>query len=90
MDLVAFLQEFGVPLTVAAVFAWMLYRQSVWIQGELMQELDEDFKRLEAIIIKLIDQQKITQLDIKQIKGYIEGIEDIMKRLTNGRYSKRK
>ena len=90
MDLVAFLQEFGVPLTVAAVFAWMLFRQSVWIQGELMQELDQDFKRLEAIIVKLIDQQKITQLDVKQIKGYIEGIEDIMKRLTNGRYSKRK
>ena len=90
MDPVAFLQEFGVPLTVAAVFAWMLYRQSVWIQGELMQELDQDFKRLEAIIVKLIDQQKITQLDVKQIKGYIEGIEDIMKRLTNGRYSKRK
>ena len=55
-----------------------------------MQELDQDFKRLEAIIVKLIDQQKITQLDVKQIKGYIEGIEDIMKRLTNGRYSKRK
>jgi hypothetical protein len=47
-----------------------------------MEELDESFKRLEMIIIKLIDQQKITQLDIKEIKGYIEGIEDIMQRLT--------
>ena len=50
-----------------------------------MEELDESFKRLEGIIIKLIDQQKITQMDIKRIKGYIEGIEDIMQRLTGGK-----
>ena len=30
----------------------------------------------------LIDQQKLTQLDVKQIKGYMEGIENILAKLT--------
>ena len=80
MDIVQFLEQFGIPLTVA--FGYFIWKQNHFIQQELMEELDESFKRLEMIIIKLIDQQKITQLDIKEIKGYIEGIEDIMQRLT--------
>ena len=46
------------------------------------------FRRLEGILIKLIDQQKITQMDLKQVKGYIEGIEDILSRLINGEIKK--
>ena len=82
MDIVQFLEQFGIPLTVAVAFGYFIWKQNHFIQQELMEELDESFKRLEMIIIKLIDQQKITQLDIKEIKGYIEGIEDIMQRVT--------
>ena len=85
MDPIAFLEQFGIPLTVAAAFGYFIWKQNQFIQKELMEELDESFGRLEAIIVKLIDQQKITQLDIKQIKGYIDGIEDIMQRLTGGK-----
>ena len=82
MEPIQFLEQFGIPLTVAAAFGYFIWKQNNWIQEELMEELDERFKRLEAIVIKLIDTQKVTQLDIKEIKGYIEGIEDIMQRLT--------
>ena len=34
-----------------------------------MQELDQDFKRLEGIIIKLIDQQKLVQMEQKKLNG---------------------
>jgi hypothetical protein len=54
-----------------------------------MEELDERFKRLEGIVIKLIDQNKITQLDIKELKGYVEGIQDIMKKLTGNKLKER-
>ena len=37
---------------------------------------------MEGIIITLIDQQKLTQLELKGIKGYMEGIESIMKKLS--------
>ena len=85
MDPVQFLEQFGIPLSVACAFGYFIWKQNQFIQKELMEELDESFGRLEAIIVKLIDQQKITQLDIKQIKGYIDGIEDIMQRLTGGK-----
>ena len=37
---------------------------------------------MEGIVIKLIDQQKKTQLELKGVKGYVECIESIMKKLT--------
>ena len=85
MDPVAFLEQFGIPLTVAAAFGYFIWKQNQFIQNELMEELDERFKRLEAITIKLIYQIKATQLDFQALKGYVEGIEDILKRLFKGK-----
>ena len=85
MEPIAFLEQFGIPLTVAAAFGYFIWKQNQFIQKELIEELDESFGRLEAIIIKLIDQQKITQLDVKQIRGYVNGIEDILAKLTGNK-----
>ena len=81
MDPIAFLEQFGIPLTVAAAFGYFIWKQNQFIQAELMEELDERFKRLEGIVIKLIDQIKATQLDFQALKGYVEGIEHILKKL---------
>tara|TARA_R100001510_G_C7642210_1_gene199792 strand:- start:567 stop:836 length:270 start_codon:yes stop_codon:yes gene_type:complete len=81
MDPIAFLEQFGIPLTVAAAFGYFIWKQNQFIQNELMEELDERFKRLEGITIKLIDQIKATQLDFQALKGYVEGIEHILKKL---------
>ena len=86
MDPIAFLEQFVIPLTVAAAFGYFIWKQNKFIQDELMEELDERFKRLEQIVIKLIDQQKITQLDVKEIRGYVNGIEDILAKLTGKRF----
>ena len=85
MDIFAILDQYGIPVAVALAFGYFIWKQNNWIQDELMEELDERFKRLEAIVIKLIDQNKITQLDIKELKGYVEGIQDVMKKLTDKR-----
>ena len=85
MDIFAILDQYGIPVAVALAFGYFIWKQNSWIQDELMEELDERFKRLEAIVIKLIDQNKITQLDIKELKGYVEGIQDVMKKLTDKR-----
>jgi hypothetical protein len=86
MEPIAFLEQFGIPLTVAAAFGYFIWKQNQFIQNELMEELDERFKRLEAITIKLIDQIKATQLDFQALKGYVEGIEAILKKLFKKRY----
>lgn len=83
MDL-TIIDQYGLPIAITIAFGYFIWKQQTWIQKELVDDLEQQFRRLEGIIIKLIDQQKITQMDIKEVKGYIEGIEDILSRLING------
>jgi len=78
------IDQYGLPIAITIAFGYFIWKQQTWIQNELVDDLENQFRRLEGIIIKLIDQQKITQMDIKEVKGYIEGIEDILSRLING------
>jgi len=78
------IDQYGLPIAITIAFGYFIWKQQTWIQKELVDDLEQQFRRLEGIIIKLIDQQKITQMDLKQVKGYIEGIEDILSRLING------
>ena len=87
MDL-TIIDQYGLPIAITIAFGYFIWKQQTWIQKELVDDLEQQFRRLEGIIIKLIDQQKITQMDIKQVKGYIEGIEDILSRLINGEAKK--
>ena len=48
-----------------------------------MEELDERFKRIEMIIIKLIDQQKKMQIEQKGIEKSYKGLVDIISKLMN-------
>ena len=83
MDL-SIIDQYGLPIAITIAFGYFIWKQQTWIQKELVDDLENQFRRLEGILIKLIDQQKITQMDIKEVKGYIEGIEDILSRLING------
>ena len=87
MDL-SIIDQYGLPIAITIAFGYFIWKQQTWIQKELVDDLEQQFRRLEGIIIKLIDQQKITQMDIKEVKGYIEGIEDILSRLINGEPNK--
>ena len=87
MDL-TIIDQYGLPIAITIAFGYFIWKQQTWIQKELVDDLENQFRRLEGIIIKLIDQQKITQMDIKEVKGYIEGIEDILSRLINGETKK--
>ena len=83
MDL-TIIDQYGLPIAITIAFGYFIWKQQTWIQKELVDDLEQQFRRLEGIIIKLIDQQKVTQMDLKEIKGYIEGIEDILARLMDG------
>ena len=88
MDLFAVVEKFGIPVAVAMAFGFFIWRQNQFIQNELMEELDEDFKRLEMIIIKLIDQQKKMQIEmrgiVKSYKSLVEIITSLLKKENNG------
>jgi len=78
MDILQILEQFGIPVAMTIAFGFFIWRQNKFIQETLMTELDQDFKRLEGIIIKLIDQQKLVQMEIKRMKGSYDAIIDIM------------
>ncbi len=69
MDFIEILESFGIPVTMTIAFGYFIWKQNNFIQKTLMEELDQDFKRLEGIIIKLIDQQKKVQMEQKKMRG---------------------
>ena len=81
MDILKIVEQFGIPVAMTIAFGYYIWKQNQFIQKTLMQELDQDFKRLEGIIIKLIDQQKkvhsgkfiFSQSSMKTVMESLEG-----------------
>jgi len=82
VDVFQILENYGIPVVVAIVFGYFIWKQNQWIQNELVEEIETNDKRLENIMIKLIDQQKKVQLEQKRIYGYVESLANIMVQLT--------
>ena len=95
MDL-TLIDQYGLPIALVVAFGYYIWRQNIWIQGELEEDIEqgfantkEGFHRVEQIVIELISQQKKTQLELSEIKGYISGIEKIITRLSGNGLSKK-
>jgi len=84
MDWLLLLEQYGVPLVVAAAFWWFIQKQNKYIQDELAKELRESFGRIEGILIKLIDQQKKMQLEQKGIENSYRTLVEIIAHLSGG------
>ena len=82
MDILTILEEFGLPVAVAMAFGFLIWKQNRFIQHTLMNELDQDFKRLEGIIIKLIDQQKLIQIEQKGLNRQYKALVEIIATLS--------
>ena len=81
MDFQAILDQYGFPIVAAMGLAYFIYKQNKFIQDTLMEELEESFKRLEGIIIQLINQQKIMQIEQKGIEKSFKAIVIIISKL---------
>jgi hypothetical protein len=82
MDILGILDQYGIPIAVSIAFGYFIWKQNKFIQDELMEEIDERFKREESILIKLIDQSKIGQLEQKEIKASFHAIVEILSSLS--------
>jgi 5-methylcytosine-specific restriction endonuclease McrBC regulatory subunit McrC len=82
MDIITVLEQFGIPVAVAMAFGFFIWKQNRFIQSTLMSELDQDFKRLEGIIIKLIDQQKVMQIELKGLNRQYHALVEIIATLS--------
>ena len=82
MDIFTVLEQYGIPICVAIAFGFFIWRQNQFIQDTLMEELEESFTRLENITIKLIDAQKNSLMEQKEIKASYHAIVEILSSLS--------
>ena len=82
------IDQYGLPIAMLVGFGWYIIQRTKFLEETLTREMNEDFARLEGIIVALISQIKLAQLKVEEVKGYIEGIEDILSRLMNGESKK--
>ena len=81
MDPIQILEQFGFPILISLSLGYFLWKQQNWIQHELIEDLDERFKRLEGIIITLINQQKKMQIELRGIMKKYEALVEIIDKL---------
>jgi len=86
----ALLDQYGLPISMVVAFGYYIWKQNQYIQKELDENIDTSFSRLEGIIIELINQQKLTQMELAEIKGYISGIENILTKMSGNGLRKKK
>jgi len=80
MDL-AIIDQYGLPIAMLVGFGWYIIQRTKFLEETLTREMNEDFGRLEAIIVSLISQIKLAQLKVEEVKGYIEGLNDILAKI---------
>ena len=82
MEMFDLLERFGLPVMMVIALGYYAKSQSAWIQDELQKELRESFDRLEGITIKLIDAQKQSLMETKEIKASYHAIVEILASLS--------
>tara|TARA_Y100001938_G_scaffold63590_1_gene88465 strand:- start:10163 stop:10423 length:261 start_codon:yes stop_codon:yes gene_type:complete len=75
------IDQYGLPIAMIICFGWYIIQRTKFLEETLTEQIDEDMGRLEAIIVQLISQVKLAQLDLKEVKGYIEGLNDILAKI---------
>ena len=73
MNFLEILETFGVPITMCIAFGFFIWKQNKWIQDDLKKDMEEQAKRLENIVIGLINAQKKLQTDFGKELARLEG-----------------
>ena len=72
MDIQQIVAELGVPITVSLAMMWGCFYLIKYITGQHTIMMNQRFQSLTEINIKLIDQQKSMQLDLKALESNVQ------------------
>ena len=93
MNMFEILETFGGPITMCFAFGFFIWKQNKWIQEDLKKDLDEQAKRLENIVISLINAQKKLQVDfgkeLSRLEGSYRSISNIIQKLSGNGLKKK-
>ena len=81
MNPIEIIEKFGIPVAVAMAFGFFIWKQNKYIQEDLTKDIHQKFNRLEGIIIKLIDQQKKMQIEMRGIVKTYQTLVEIITKL---------
>ena len=94
MNFIEILETFGVPVTMCIAFGFFIWKQNKWIQDDLKKDMEEQAKRLEAIVIGLINAQKKLQTDfgkeLARLEGSYRALQSIIQKLSGNGLKKKK
>ena len=71
MDIQQMVSELGVPIAVSLAMMWGCFYLIKYITGQHTVLMNQKFQSLTDINIKLIDQQKLMQLDLKALESNV-------------------
>ena len=94
MDILGILEQFGLPVAMLCAFGYYIWRQNLWIQNDLTKDLHTKFNNIHSVVdsdlrmilIKLIDQQKKIQIELRGIIKSYQSLVDILSKLMNITY----
>ena len=93
MSIIEMLEKFGVPITMCFAFGFFIWKQNKWIQEDLKADMEEQSKRIESIVIGLINAQKKLQTDfgkeLARLEGSYKSLTIILKKLTGNGLKKK-
>ena len=72
MDIQQLVSELGVPIAVSMAMMWGCFYLIKYITGQHTILMNQKFQSLTDINIKLIDQQKLMQLDLKSLESNVQ------------------
>ena len=93
MTIFEILETFGVPITMCFAFGFFIWKQNKWIQDDLKKDMEDQAKRLENIVIGLINAQKKLQVDfgkeLSRLEGSYRSLSSIIQKLSGNGLKKK-
>ena len=79
VDLQGMISELGVPIAMSLAMMWGCFYLIKYITGQHTEMINNKFEYLTGIIVKLIDQQKLMQMDLKSWSSNTETLVEFLK-----------
>ena len=79
MDMQGLISDLGVPIATSLAMMWGCFYLIKYITGQHTEMMNNKFEYLTNIIVKLIDQQKLMQMDLKEWSSNTETLVEFLK-----------
>ena len=79
MDIQGLISDLGVPIATSLAMMWGCFYLIKYITGQHTEMMNNKFEYLTGIIVKLIDQQKLMQMDLKSWSSNTQTLVDFLK-----------